>query len=252
MKRLKEIQKIKIIELSKRGMSLNKICKKLNISKSVTYYWFRKVNGKKIKELKIDDKLESEIGEIVGAFAGDGSFFKDKNYVYHIRFHLSKLEYQYVQKIKNLLENVYKIRARIYSAESVYIIEITRKAVAEHIKEFLSWHGKRTLTVKLKKTPTNYSLDFLKGFCRGLADTEGWICKNNLMIASISKNLINDLSTSLNILDVPHLKTVWKNKNRKNLRYAIFFNKQNTSIFEERIGFSNMRKIVPPARISEI
>ncbi|OGI12684.1 hypothetical protein A3K64_03875 [Candidatus Micrarchaeota archaeon RBG_16_36_9] len=252
MKRLKEIQRIKIIELSKKGVSLNRICKKLSTPKSATYYWFRKINGKKIKELKIDKNLESEIGEIIGAFAGDGSFFKDKNYVYHIRFHLSKLEYQYVQKIKKLLENIYKTRARIYSSESVYIIEITRKVVIEHIKEFLSWYGKRTLTVKLKKAPTNYSLDFLRGFCRGLVDTEGWICKNNLMIASISKDLINDFSASLNILDIPHLKTVWKNKNRKNLRYAIFFNKQNTMIFKERIGFSNMRKIMPPARISEI
>ena len=245
MKRLTESQRLKTKKLAKNGMSLNKICNRMNLSKSLAYYWFRKVKEKKTKDIVINDSLETEIGEIMGAFAGDGSFFKDERYSYRVRFYLSRKEYNYAKKLNDLLSSIYKTYGRIYLYESVCILEVTRKRVIEHIREFLTWNGNRTLTIRLRKRPLEYSKNFLTGFCRGMVDTEGWICKNDLMISSISEGLINDMSKSLEILGISHMKTVWKAKERKNLRHAIFFNKKNTLDFASKIGFSNERKCAP-------
>jgi hypothetical protein len=236
MRRLTEEQKKLIRKLAKNGFSLNFIAKKIRLPKSVVYYWFRKTVGRKMIVVKIDNSLEEEIGEIVGAFAGDGNFYLDSNYRYRIRFYLSSDEMEYAKNLNNLLKKVYGKEGNIISYRNMVIIDIFGKAIIEHIKNFLEWKGKKTYSVKLKSKPSSYSLNFLKGFCRGLIATEGWILKNNLMVSCVSKQLIDNLSESLNLLKIQHLKTVWRSGDKRELRYAIFFNKENTSTFLVKVG----------------
>jgi intein-encoded DNA endonuclease-like protein len=236
MKRLTETQRELIKKMAKDGLSLISIIKKIRLPKSVVYYWFVKEKGKKIKPIKICNDLEEEIGEIMGVFAGDGNFYLDSNYRYRIRFYLSKDEIKYAKKLNNLLKKVYGKCGNIIFYRNMLIIDIHGKAIIEHIKTFLQWEGKKTYSIRLKKDPSEYSLEFLRGFCRGVFNAEGWIFKNNLMMSSVSKTLINNISESLNLLKVPHLKTVWKSKAKKKLSYAIFFNKANTIIFLQKIG----------------
>lgn len=236
MNRISKEQKHLIKKLARNGFSLNSIVKKTRLPKSVVYYWFRKTVGRKMKTVKIHNNLKEEIGEIVGAFAGDGNFYLDSNYRYRIRFYLSGDEIIYSKKLNNFLKKVYGKCGNIFSYKNMIIVDISGKAIIEHIKNFLKWEGKKTYSVRLKNDPSKYSLDFLKGFCRGLINTEGWILKNNLMISCVSESLIDNVSDSLDLLKIPHLKTVWKSKRKRNLRYAIFFNKENTLTFINRIG----------------
>jgi len=73
---------MKIKKLAESGVSLNKISQKLTLKKSTTYYWFRKFSKNKMHKVKINRFLDEEIGEIIGAFCGDGNFYKDKRYQY--------------------------------------------------------------------------------------------------------------------------------------------------------------------------
>jgi hypothetical protein len=236
VRRLTEQQKSLIIKLASNGFSLNSIVKETKLPKSVVYYWFRKSVGKKIKTIKIHDNFEEEIGEIAGTFAGDGNFYLDSNYSYRIRFYFSRGEIEYANRLNNLLEKVYERCGNILPYKSVLIVDIHGKTIIEHIKKFLEWEGKKTYSVRLKHNPFEYSLNFLKGFCRGLIKAEGWILKNNLMVSCVSKSLIDNLSDSLDLLKIPHLKTVWKSKDNRKVRHAIFFNKKNTLTFFNRVG----------------
>lgn len=242
MKRLNKTQISTIRKLTIAGNSVNKICKKLRLPKSVVYYWFRKERGVTFKQIKINENLEKEIGEIIGAFAGDGSFILDKNYKYKIRFYLSPDEIPYAKKIRKLLRDVYGKSGKMYIYENITIVEIFGKVIINHIHKFLTWENKKTYSVRLKGNINKLSLDFLRGFCRGLIDTEGWITKNNLMLSCVSDQLMNDLSNSLNILRIPHLKTSWKRKD-ENRHIALFFNKKNTIEFFKKIGSSNSKRV---------
>lgn len=251
MKRLNEQQKSIIKRLAKSGMSINKICKKLNLPKSTVYYWFRKTIGRKIKKVTIKNNLEEEIGEIIGIFAGDGNFYMDKNYRYRVRFYFSNDEIRYAQKVNWLLKQVYGKYGRVFTQGNMILIQIISKDISNHIKKFLFWEGKKTYSVRLKKQPKYYSLDFLKGFCRGLMDSDGWSTKGNLMISCVSEKLMNNLSESLTICGVPHLKTKWKRKDEVKSQTAIFLKKERAIKYSKIIGTSNSKKkIMPLAGIS--
>jgi len=245
MRRLDEKQKKTIKRLTMKGLSINKVSSKLRIPKSVVYYWYKRFFGKKFKEIRINNKLEEEIGEIVGSFAGDGNFYLDKKYRYRIRFSFSGNEIGYAKKISEKLKKIYGKPSRIYHYKNVTIVDIYGKKISEHIKSFLIWDKNKTATVRLIKHPSFYSLEFIKGFCRGLFDSDGWITKNNLMISCISENLMKNLSESLKMHDILHLNTKWEEKDSIKPRIAIFLNKKNTLDYMKKIGTSNSKKSAP-------
>jgi len=251
MKRLDEKQKKLIKQLTMKSCSINKISNELKTSKSVVYYCYKKFFGKRLKEIQINDKLEEDIGEIVGAFAGDGNFYLDKNYRYRIRFSFSGNEIKYAKNISETFKKIYEKPCRIYNYQNVTIVDIYGKKISDHIKSFLTWDKNKTSTVRLTKSPSFHSLDFLKGFCRGLFDSDGWTTKNNLMISCISVRLMKNLSESLKMHGISHLNTKWKGKDEINPRIAIFLDKINTIKYFKIIGTSNpKRKILLPMGIS--
>jgi len=242
MKRLSKKQKELIKQLTMKGYSINKISSELKIPKSVVYYWYKKFFGKKFKEVQINDNFKEDIGEIVGAFAGDGNFYLDKKYRYRIRFSFSADETEYAKNISEKIKKIYGKPSRIYCYKNVTIVDIYGKKISEHIKSFLTWDKNKTATVRLTKPPSFHSLDFIKGFCRGLFDSDGWTTKNNLMISCISENLMKNLSESLKINDIPHLDTKWKGNDENKPRIAIFLDKKNTLEYMKRIGTSNSKR----------
>ena len=73
-----------IYNMLNEGRSLNRISRQLSLNKSTVYYHYRKIFGKKTKDVNIAYVSDNKIGEFVGAFAGDGCYFKGKNYHYTI------------------------------------------------------------------------------------------------------------------------------------------------------------------------
>lgn len=250
MNRLTKSEVNTIKKLIKNGFSLNRISKEMNTSKSSIYYWYRQFSKNKIKNVVINRNLEEEIGEIVGAFCGDGNFYLGKKYTYRIRFFLSGNELEYSRNLNRRLLNIFGKSGNILKYSNLIIIDIFGKDIINFIKSFVKWDNNRTKSIELVNKPEKYSNKFLIGFCRGLFDTEGWIVKNNLMINCYSKNLMKNLSCSLNILEIPHLLTTWKRRDSSS--FAVFLKKENTIKYIDKIGSSNPRKIkrVLPTGIS--
>ena len=69
----KEIRQ-KIIKRINENVSINNISKELNLAKSTIYYHYKKIKGKKPKEIEFNFRSEKEIGEFLGIFSGDGNF----------------------------------------------------------------------------------------------------------------------------------------------------------------------------------
>ena len=85
MARLTNSEKETIINLINNNVSINNISGITNKAKSTIYHHYLKLKGRKCVIPKFNFS-ENELGEFIGMFAGDGSFFFDKNlYKYNIK-----------------------------------------------------------------------------------------------------------------------------------------------------------------------
>lgn len=241
-----------IYKLVKEDYSLSKIYIKLNLPKTTVYYYLKKIKGKKDHGLEIIDNKE-KIGEIIGAFAGDGTCHTDKKGYYAITYTTYIKEPLYASRLKSLLEETYNCKVYEYIYAPAIITRIKRKQSSEHIKSFLQWKPfQKTKTVCLKETVNFQSNDFLRGFIRGLIDTDGTIDQyGRISCLSISKSLMQNLFDAFKKFN---FKPKWwiKKKNLKNTKYCIAISKKEAPKYLNAIGFGNkykeekLKKIIAP------
>ncbi|MBS3139531.1 helix-turn-helix domain-containing protein [Candidatus Woesearchaeota archaeon] len=198
-----ELDQISTLILS--GFSLKTIANKLNKSKTTIYYHFRKVKGKTIIPLTINRLNDELIGEFIGLFAGDGSFYKTKDYKYKIRLHFSCRDQNYVDNlIKNVLVPLFNKKPMQFLEENRLNLCYNSKELYGFIKQYLLWdhHLKKTYTVRL--ISNNYSKKFLIGFIRGSLDSDGHFSSDKISFATVSTNLKDNIISALKILDLTY------------------------------------------------
>lgn len=238
-------KKSKIINLIQKGESIPKISKQLNVAKSTIYYHYKKIKGRKFSLTRIpkDDKV---LGEFVGAFAGDGSFFHGKKTGhYTIKFHLhGKDDHEYYLYLERLIKNNFNKKLRVYRPKKNQLeLSLYSKEIFKMLNYFLILEGK-TKNVCLKGNIDDYSDDFLKYFLRGLFDTDGGVNKYRIMLKTISKNLMEQASRILFKFLIPH-KLIKITDPRPNCQdcYQITIRKSYIKRFSDEIGLSNPRKL---------
>jgi AraC-like DNA-binding protein len=217
MKRLsqKEIKEIEI--LIDKGYSLNKISRKLNKNKTTIYYYFRKIKGKTFKPLKIN-LTEELLGEFIGLFAGDGSFYKTPSYHYRIGLHFNVAEKEFTEDlIKKVLIPLFGKKPMIFTQDSRLNLVYYSKEIYLLIKRYLEWdkNQRKTYSVKLKKE--GHSDKFLKGFIRGSLDSDGHYSGKKISFATVSPGLAKNIQESLNHFNFEHSSRLYNDSrgNRK-------------------------------------
>ena len=242
-KSLSQIEIKKIRKLAKQGKSLNEISNLLKVSKTTVYYWYTKTVGKKIKPIIIDRSNDFKIGEFIGAFAGDGNFYFDKkSYHYRVTFVTSSYEESYSLELKNLISHIFGKEASRYKAGNKISTIVYGKDILKFLKEYLIWEGEKGYTVRLRCDLSSYSKTFLKGFIRGLFDTDGNVNKKKaqITVGSISKHLILQVSYILKTLNLDHSFYRFKPKpNKREFNCIYIYNRKNLQRFNEIIGFTN-------------
>ncbi|MDP4012920.1 MAG: LAGLIDADG family homing endonuclease [Candidatus Nanoarchaeia archaeon] len=223
LERLKEEEIKQILSLIARGKSLNYISNKLNKSKTTVYYHFRKVKGRTMNPPRIKSKNQEIIGEFIGLFAGDGSYtFDKKQYRHTTRLFFNVNEKPFVDSlIKNTLTKLLGKKPVVFRRNNVLVLGYYSKEVYNLIKNYLFWdpESRKTHTVRLFKT--NHSKPFMMGFVRGSLDSDGYFSKKKISFASVSKDLMENVSVFLKKLEIKHDLRVYieKRKNRNNLYY---------------------------------
>jgi intein/homing endonuclease len=185
------------IWLLKKGVSLNKINRVTGIGKSTLYYHYRKLNGKLTQPVIIPKLVNEDLGEFVGIFAGDGGYFFDKKTYHHsIRIYTGLYEKEYAKFLKWFMTRLFSKEPRQYFLEKsgVVVTELYSRETYDLIRKYLEWDDVKVKTVRLKDFDS-LSKDFLRGFLRGLFDTDGGICrkKNKVAIGTASKKLANQV-----------------------------------------------------------
>jgi len=213
MIRLKS-EKIELIKiLTKQGRSLKEISNKVGKGKTTVYYHFKKIKEKSCFPIIVNSTDIEKIGEFIGLFAGDGSFFLAPNYKYTIRLHFNLKESGYVKNlIEEVLIDLFQKKPMIFTLENRLNICYYSKNIYLLIKENLIWDlGKRkTYSVRLKNK--NYSYKFRIGFLRGCLDSDGYIGKNKINFATVSTGLSKDIINFLDYLCIDYSNKVYVDK----------------------------------------
>src|SRR3989344_641642 len=229
--------------------SLNNISKLTGFRKSMLYYHYKKMKGKKYKEIDINFKSDTDLGEFLGVFAGDGHFHKSKIGHYTIRITIGYYESNYASYLVNQFTMWFNKKPKVYYGKyknhlSMIIIHYDSKKLYNLLKEYLMWEGtKKTYTVRLKKFNI-YNNKFNLGFVKGLIDTDGnyYAPKRSLNFSTTSKLMMLQVFEIIKYnLKVNPKISIYKKKNRADL-YNIHLYGINTYNLNRLIKFGNPSK----------
>lgn len=221
-----------IEKLTKSGKSIRYIAKEMGLNLTTVYYYTRKINGLQRRQPNFTNLNANEIGEIIGAFAGDGSYYYSSHgrSGHHIvRFHFNLENREYISYFENLLEktglNVFKCITKYRNSLD---LKVNSKKFIKFIREYLNWNGKKTYSVHLKFRKCLDDHDLQVGILRGLIRTDGHIRKDEISFFSTSKKLAKDLSRILDMLMIRYDFRINNDKriNRKT-GYVIRMKKEN-------------------------
>lgn len=240
-----------IKKLTKRGESLNHIAKITGLGKTTIYYQTRKFKPKLKKDF-IVQLNNFQIGELIGAFAGDGSYYHKKrnpplksSYHHRVRFHLSfKSDKKYGKYLFRLLKGCNLNPFYIIKPESGRLdLSISSKEFIEFIKNFIIWDDNKTYSIRLKSKLTDYPPEFIMGFARGLMDTDGYVEISNVSCACISKRLIKNLTEIFDLFNIKYKLSIRIRAGRKKL-YLVRVYRESLEGYLKIIGFSNDYKLI--------
>lgn len=130
-----------------------------------------------IKTIKIPDKINEEIAELVGILFGDGELCKGTNNSYYLRFSFnSKKERKYASFVNSLLFRNFKIfgKRSTNQKKNCITLQFYSKRLTEYFHDVV---GVSYSPKKLEKIPDCIKNDnsLSKAFVRGLFDADGCV-----------------------------------------------------------------------------
>lgn len=153
-----------------------------------------------------------------------------------------------IELLKKLNLNPHLLRRPNYNTIDV---SVSSFSYLSFIKKYLEWDEDKTFSIRLRKPIKDYSENFLKGFARGLMDTDGFLNSSNVACACISKRLMNNLSSIfIRFGFIITQKTVVRGGNRRPIHY-VRVRRESLENYGEMIGFSNIYKNKALKRILE-
>lgn len=236
----------------KKGKSLNYISRITNRNKSTLYYHYKKVLGKKFKDLEIDYKDEQFLGELSGLFAGDGcAFFNKETGLYSIRFFFNATEKDYVDKLSFIFYKKLNKKPSINSYKNVLMVSYYSKELYNLLLDLVGWkvsrnkagHNKKSRTVYLKDD--SFSNEFKIGFLRGFIDSDGYISSKKILFGSSSERIIKQARSFLDDLGFKDYKlSFYKDKRPNRIGiWHLYIQRTEREKFLELISPRNIEKI---------
>lgn len=151
---------------------------------------------------ELDEHLTYEMGFVIGAFLGDGSFGSEINgTIYDINFSQNK------DKVNTCITNINKCaeqlnidsRARLNTVyNNVYPVRISSKELASFIQRWTLWtRGTHASTKKLNLDCLLQSVDFRRGILDGWYNTDGGNSNRCYTTSTELKDCMEILITSL-------------------------------------------------------
>ena len=186
------------------------------------------------KFLATDSEVE---GEILGAFAGDGSICEKADY--SVAFYFGLDELFYAQDFSFLLASFFNKKPYFYSRESKneIFLRYRSKRICSFIRHYLNLGKRKTYDMHLRTL--DHSVAFVKGFLRGCLDSDGFVDFKikRISFAGVSGNLMRQIYALLSQIGFEPQFYTNKSKNKADLHFV----KINKKHFDRFISFISPR-----------
>jgi len=226
-KRLTINQIDKINRLSATGVSLYNISRHLNLSKSTVYYHAKRY-CRKMSLFNVDFLNDAEKGYVIGLFLGDGSFNKGhSNPRFFVRFAFdAKRDQDVISRLTHILGKAGK-KVSVFPWKNNTIVKVCSKELVIYIQQNIKYiKGLNSKREKHLLVHSDWPADFKYGIIAGIIDSDGHVHKHlGTEIKTVSKQILDDLTTLFNDLNIPITTTVYeapKSSFSKLPRYAIY------------------------------
>ncbi len=231
---------VSVIELGKsniRKSLLEKLCFELNID----FENFIKIHAKPNSDLFMPKKLTKELAKIMGYFAGDGSFEKE-------RISFSEQSKELAEYYKSKTSKLFKANNAVKFRENkgYYQIRIYGKPIVKFIEKNFPEIKKAInseIPIKILKSENEVLASFIKGFydAEGYATTKRGIglgINNKIMAEQIRLSLLR-----FGIISSLHEYDNRRNPYSDNPRFTVdISDNKSLKLFSKLIGFSLKRK----------
>lgn len=173
------------------GESLNRLSERLGLNKSTLYYHYRKIKGRRNRRAVRHTTPQHKVGELIGAFAGDGSYARDARYHHQVCIHSASNESAYADALEKIIAEAFEIRVSRFVHGNRIRMRACSRLVLDWLREFLAWEGRRSHTIALRGNYRSCSQEFARGSLRGLLDTDGYASKScrRVLFVTISHRL---------------------------------------------------------------
>lgn len=202
MPRLSPELKDKIINYVKDGKSLSQIIKFTKIGKTTIYYYMRKIKGRKYSLIKLNLEDKEIIGEAIGIFAGDGYYAYDKKrWDRRIKIFFNKNENNVIKYYQKSFEKLAGKAPSIIVSGPINIMQMHSGEFCDFILSYVKFGQRKVATIELKDKKLLKEKSFVRGFLRGLIDSDGYVRKERKEIyyGSISNKLFTDFIKGLDL-----------------------------------------------------
>ena len=231
---------VSLIEFGRRNIK-KKVLEKLCCSLSIDFVWFLKKFSKPASTLKLPDKVDKSLAQILGYFIGDGDKederinFSEQNHA--LARHYQKIAAEYFNAKSSIKFRVKKgyYQIRIYGKPIVKMI----------IEEFPEASSARKSLVPEKILKSNKKI--VASFLKGLFDAEGYVSTNQkLGISMNNKMIIRQVQLLLLRFGIITSFLVYDNRQNYysiNNRYTLEISeKESLELFRKHMGFSSQEK----------
>lgn len=188
--KLSDIEKDKIKKLYASGKSAKAISKIMKRDRSVVQRYLKnnepsytkrswKFSRTKIPKLVFNARLKYELGEFLGAFAGDGYMYVPKtpeHSGHYVMIFPSAMERAYAKHLSEISYKLFGRKPSIWLNKKYHYIFLRfgGKELQGIIKQYLYFNPvDKTHSIKLRQGLSHYTLDFIRGFAAGLVASDG-------------------------------------------------------------------------------
>ncbi|OYT42678.1 MAG: hypothetical protein B6U78_00675 [Candidatus Aenigmarchaeota archaeon ex4484_224] len=204
-----------------------------------------------IKKVKLPRRLDENLAELIGYFAGDGNFSENC-------LVLTDKDVENLKHYNKIIRKVFGTEGKIKKEDRQRLL-FCSKLVKEFIKvnfpEICKKSKEREVPQKIQVSKN----EIIRGFIRGFFDAEGTVSKSSVKIVSTSKVLIEQIKLLLLRLGIlssyyeRNAKTKFKDKIYRIKVFSLrISDKENLKRFYEKIGFNDKKKKLKLEKLLEI
>ncbi len=227
------------------GKSLRQVSRETGLSRTTIYYHVRKRFGRKLVQLIFDQTPTAELGEFLGLFATDGCFYIDKKrYHYTLTITLSKYQFPYAKVVQGMIGRIVGKRPRLdVKAKSIQLV-MRGKSILSFLRRYLSWEGRRTYSIRFRRSSFRLGKEFLRGVVRGLIAGDGNVYppKRRISFGVVSRRLALQFLWLLHKFGMTASIYSVRYENRKTLYHVHASGLENAEKFKLRIGLTDPAK----------